>query len=308
MPSHQLRLRCHALTLRCAHAASARPFRLPRTVGLPDSLLSRFDLLFIVLDPKSMETDRAISGHVLQMHRTSKTGATPAALAAFGGRGGDVVEDRDEDDDHGGAADANGQTPMYVKFERGTLQTGPGGKRGKGKVTQTVLSTAFIKKYIRYAKQRVAPTMGAEACARIATEYANLRQRASGTETRCLPVTPRTLETMIRYATHGRALHPTPHTADPNGRTHRRQPHTPRRSARVVRPACVALRQALSRPSARPPTPPACTALAVCGRLALAQPLDRIRQAPPARDGARGGRDRRDRDHAQRAVQGHPQG
>lgn len=167
-------------------------------VGLPDSLLSRFDLLFIVLDPRSVETDRAISGHVLQMHRTSKTGATPAALSAFGGRGGDVVEDRDEEDDHAGASDASGQTPMYVKFERGTLQTGPGGRRGRGKVTQTVLSTAFIKKYIRYAKQRVAPTMGAEACARIATEYANLRQRAAGTEMRCLPITPRTLETMIR--------------------------------------------------------------------------------------------------------------
>jgi DNA replication licensing factor MCM3 len=165
-------------------------------IGLPDSLLSRFDLLFIVLDSRSSDTDRAISGHVLQMHRTSKTGATPAALAAFGGgRGGDVVEDHEEDSLD---ADATGKTPMYVKFERGTLQTGPGGRRGRGTVSRQVLSTAFLKKYIAYARKHIAPVMSQEACERIAAEYASLRQRAAGTETRCLPITPRTLETMIR--------------------------------------------------------------------------------------------------------------
>lgn len=38
-------------------------------IGLQDSLLSRFDLLFIVLDSANQDLDRAVSDHVLRMHR-----------------------------------------------------------------------------------------------------------------------------------------------------------------------------------------------------------------------------------------------
>jgi DNA replication licensing factor MCM3 len=38
-------------------------------IGLQDSLLSRFDLLFVVLDSVDEDHDLMISDHVVRMHR-----------------------------------------------------------------------------------------------------------------------------------------------------------------------------------------------------------------------------------------------
>lgn len=48
-------------------------------IGLQDSLLSRFDLLFIVLDQMDPEQDRDISDHVLRMHRYRNPGEQDGA-------------------------------------------------------------------------------------------------------------------------------------------------------------------------------------------------------------------------------------
>merc|ERR1719412_2165737 len=65
------------LNARCSVLAAANPvygrydaFKTPmQNIGMQDSLLSRFDLVFILLDTVDLESDRMISDHVVRVHR-----------------------------------------------------------------------------------------------------------------------------------------------------------------------------------------------------------------------------------------------
>ena len=65
------------LNARAAVLAAANPLygrynrrkSISENVDLPNSLLSRFDLLFLILDKAEMETDLALSKHVLHVHK-----------------------------------------------------------------------------------------------------------------------------------------------------------------------------------------------------------------------------------------------
>ena len=72
----------------------------------------------------------------------------------------------------------------------------------QGDRRQQVLSIAFVKKYLQYAKSRIAPVLTPSAAAWISNVYANLRNdEQSGNVRRTAPLTARTLETLIRLAT-----------------------------------------------------------------------------------------------------------
>jgi len=50
---------------------------------MPDSLLSRFDLLFIVLDQLDPVYDRSVAEHVLRMHRYQGNDGKNLALLLY---------------------------------------------------------------------------------------------------------------------------------------------------------------------------------------------------------------------------------
>jgi DNA replication licensing factor MCM7 len=68
------------LNARAAVLAAANPLygrynvrkSISENVDLPNSLLSRFDLLFLLLDHSNFERDNALAKHVLQVHQNSK--------------------------------------------------------------------------------------------------------------------------------------------------------------------------------------------------------------------------------------------
>ncbi|KAL5997514.1 DNA replication licensing factor MCM3 2 [Asimina triloba] len=183
-----------SLNARCSVVAAANPIygtydrslTPTKNIGLPDSLLSRFDLLFIVLDQMDPEIDRQISEHVLRMHRY-RSPLEDGGMASIDGNSRYVEED-----------DADANTSIYVKYNR--MLHGEKRKRGHKRETLTI---KFLKKYIHYAKNRIQPKLTDEASDHIATAYAELRNASANSKSGggTLPITARTLETIIRLST-----------------------------------------------------------------------------------------------------------
>jgi len=136
-------------------------------------------LLFIVLDNFDPHHDRTISEHVLRMHRYRSDENSERNQSA---QSLHEVATFDQQNPSGE------QQSIYVQYNQ--LLHGNQFNRSK-----QLFSTQFLKKYILYAKQRVHPTLSQEAAAYISKAYSDLRIKE---DMKTLPVTPRTLDAMIR--------------------------------------------------------------------------------------------------------------
>nr|KAG5699914.1 hypothetical protein BaRGS_018213 [Batillaria attramentaria] len=187
------------LNARCSVLAAANPvygrydqYKTPmENIGLQDSLLSRFDLLFIVLDKMDPDHDRQISDHVLRMHRYRAAGEQDGDVLPMGSETS-VLATQDPDTEEREQM----ETPIYEKYDH-MLH---GGSRKK---SDKIVSMQFMRKYIHVAKA-LSPVLTRAASDLIAEEYAKLRSQDSLQQdnlARTQPVTARSLETMIRLAT-----------------------------------------------------------------------------------------------------------
>jgi DNA replication licensing factor MCM3 len=194
-----------SLNARCSVLAAANPVygqydrnkRPQENIGLPDSLLSRFDLLFVVLDTPEPSTDKMISDHVLRAHRYQRPGQEGVPLrmdTCMIGTGADEDEESQQM-----------ASPVWEKYNP-LLHGGAGAsitadvspEEAAQRRNECLLTINFVKKYIHYAKNRLKPQLTDPAREIIADNYATLRSKQNA---RTLPVTARSLETLIRLST-----------------------------------------------------------------------------------------------------------
>lgn len=79
------------LNARCSVLAAANPvygrydlFKTPMAnIGMQDSLLSRFDLIFVMLDEHKVDRDQQVADNVLKLHRYRAPGEPDGAVLTF---------------------------------------------------------------------------------------------------------------------------------------------------------------------------------------------------------------------------------
>jgi DNA replication licensing factor MCM3 len=181
-----------SLNARCSVLAAANPVhgqydrtrRPQENIGLPDSLLSRFDLLFIVLDQLDPVSDRRLSEHVLRSHQYRKPGTImePEPLYATSLFSID---------------DPSDTSKSNAIWNRG------GATAQIHSASSDFLSKDFLRKYMHYAKNKPKPTLTDTAMVNISDAYTQMRAKQTRQN---LPVTARTLETLIRLSSaHAKA-------------------------------------------------------------------------------------------------------
>ena len=181
-----------ALNARCSVVAAANPRyshydknKSPAfNVNLPDSLLSRFDLLFIVLDTPDAAMDRRVADRVLNNHRYVE-------------RRGPHTFDEGEDDEGGEDAHEKQGQSIFQRFDPLLHQSASASRSRRAE--QQVLSMPFLKKFLQYAK-RMEPVLTDDAATLIGRMYAELRTDQA-TKANGYPITARCLETLIRLST-----------------------------------------------------------------------------------------------------------
>lgn len=213
-----------SLNARCSVLAAANPIwgqyretaSPQENIRLPDSLLSRFDLLFIILDKNTPEHDRHISHHVLKMHRYIPPGLPEGCPIPE-----NALFDSEDEAETEEAANSNGNSEAASIFQRRYNSTQTGDEEAddmeQDEADQQLLTIQFIKKYLHYARTSCKPVLTKAAADLIVSAYSEFRQKKVQDEmaatsisadgsivsstAKTFPVTPRTLETLIRLAT-----------------------------------------------------------------------------------------------------------
>nr|XP_005991185.1 PREDICTED: DNA helicase MCM8 [Latimeria chalumnae] len=137
------------------------------------ALLSRFDLVFILLDTPNEDHDHLLSEHVLAM-RAGKKGLLTSA----------TVTRNNTQDANTSILEAASDKPLSEK-----LKVSP-------REHHDPIPHQLLRKYVGYARQYVKPKLSAEAAQVLQEFYLELRRQNQGPDS--TPITTRQLESLIR--------------------------------------------------------------------------------------------------------------
>ena len=157
-------LKCRCSLLGAANPKLGRfdPFdNIAEQINMPPSLMSRFDLIFILQDKPEEKRDKNIAGHILKSH--------------FAG----------ELNEHQKHVLSSQVTDESIKDAMKSIRP--------------EIEAALLRKYIAYAKRRVFPIMTEEAKERITKFYLELRKQGEG-DNAPIAVTARQLEGLVRLS------------------------------------------------------------------------------------------------------------
>ena len=176
-----------SLNARCSVIAAANPiygeyqkdYPPTKNVGMPDSLLSRFDLIFIILDDKDAEKDRRIAERVCKNHRYSPVDPTSM----------NRVQDDFVIEPH------EFTQKEEMMFEKSNLF--------KGDSRVEILTQGYLRQYVNYCRKNVFPVLSDNAIEILSNLWATLREKDvnESNTLKVLPITIRSYETLIRLAT-----------------------------------------------------------------------------------------------------------
>ncbi len=136
------------LKSRCAILAAANPklgrfdefLPIHEQINMPPALLSRFDLIFSILDKPNRTTDMELATHILRTHK-----------------GGEVTENI-----------ARSKKSRHTKKEQEELM----------KIAMPTFDPEFLRKYIAYAKRNIFPVMTDEALEILKNYYVDFRSQS----------------------------------------------------------------------------------------------------------------------------------
>lgn len=170
-----------------------------RSVGenlkMKAALLSRFDLVFVLLDRPDEERDRLLSEHVMNVHaRTKRARKRPrnddSRHSDTSWRGGSTTTN------HNGDMEGN-EPPQRVLSKRLVANA--------YEFTMQAIPVHFLKKFIAYARRYVHPRLSPEAASVLQNKYLELRSSGDSGSGRggadsSVPITTRQLEALIRLS------------------------------------------------------------------------------------------------------------
>lgn len=157
-------------------------------IEFQSTILSRFDLIFIVRDVRNDERDKMIADHVLSLHQ----------------RGSDKVKSNSGVNRASNSADLGGDYGDDDGTKGATTAVGISGVGDERK-----LDINSLKRYIAYARARASPRLSAEAAELLRTNYVSIREQMRAKQlgddeddgsAKTVPITIRQLEAIVRIS------------------------------------------------------------------------------------------------------------